>query len=50
VETGDEALTLKGHADTVTCLAFSKDGSRLVSSSDDRTVRIWNASPVKVTP
>lgn len=33
---------LHGHAGAVTQLRFSKDASRLVASSVDRTVRIWN--------
>ena len=28
--------------DLVTSVAFSQDGSRVVSGSDDKTVRIWN--------
>ena len=33
--------TLAGHASTVWCLAFSPDGSHLVSCSDDRSVILW---------
>ena len=33
--------TLKGHASTVWCTAFSADGNRLVSVSDDRSMRLW---------
>ena len=32
-----------GHTGPVTSLAFSRDGSRIVSSSLDGTVRMWNA-------
>ena len=34
-------VTLKGHADTVTAVAFSPEGQRLASASLDRTVKIW---------
>ncbi len=34
---------LEGHRDPVTACAFSPDGSRIVSASQDETLRIWNA-------
>ena len=32
-----------GHSGTVNSVCFSPDGNRIVSGSDDQTVRIWNA-------
>ena len=36
------SLTLKGHQGAIRSLAFSSDGKRLVSTSVDRTARVWN--------
>ncbi|KAG0020826.1 hypothetical protein BGZ80_003535 [Entomortierella chlamydospora] len=33
---------LSGHSDTVTGLAYSASCNRIVSSSEDKTVRLWN--------
>ena len=43
----DEKVTLRGHTDTVWCVAFSGDGLKLASASFDGTARIWDSSPVE---
>jgi len=34
--------TLTGHAGSVESVAFSRDGDRIVSGSDDTFVKIWD--------
>ena len=42
VVTGSRGSVLSGHTDTIRSLAFSLDGTLLVSGSDDGTVKLWN--------
>jgi hypothetical protein len=41
--TGQELLSLRGHAGPVYSVAFSPDGARLATGSYDRTVKVWDA-------
>ena len=47
VQTGDVLAALEGHRNFVTALAFSGDGSRLVSASEDgMTALVWDLGSV----
>ncbi|KIN99085.1 hypothetical protein M404DRAFT_155993, partial [Pisolithus tinctorius Marx 270] len=41
-------LALQGHTGVVASVAFSPDGSRIVSGSEDNTVRVWDAKTVQL--
>jgi WD40 repeat protein len=36
-------LSLRGHTGPVTRVAFSREDQRIISGSDDGTVRVWEA-------
>jgi hypothetical protein len=40
---GPSLRVLEGHLEDVACVAYSPDGTRIVSSSVDHTVRVWSA-------
>ena len=41
--TADSPYTYRGHTDVVNAVAWSPDGKRLASGSDDRSVQVWDA-------
>src|SRR6185436_20639975 len=41
-ESGQTAMTLRGHGAAVRGVAMSPGGQRVVSCSDDKTVRLWS--------
>jgi len=38
------SMTLRGHSDKVHGIAVSPDGKRIVSGSDDNTIKVWDAT------
>jgi WD40 repeat protein len=46
--TGQVIAKLEGHSDDVHRAAFSPDGQRVVTASDDNTARVWNAATGRV--
>ncbi len=39
-----KVLSLQGHANIVYSVAFGPDGKRIISGSDDQTVKVWDAA------
>ncbi|HEY5049247.1 MAG TPA: hypothetical protein VII49_14620, partial [Rhizomicrobium sp.] len=47
--TGAQIAILRGHEHAVNSAAFSADGTRVVTASDDHTARMWNVSAIHST-
>jgi WD40 repeat protein len=47
LDTGEEKNVLTGHEDEVLSVAFASDGRRALSSSADKTVRLWDLDKFK---
>jgi WD40 repeat protein len=46
-ESGEFIKTLKGHTGSVQNLAFNEEGTRMISSSSDLTLKVWDAEQVR---
>ncbi|MBI1176851.1 hypothetical protein GC207_05375 [bacterium] len=42
-ETGEERCTLTGHKSVLTLVAYSPDGRRILTTSADKTAKLWDA-------
>jgi WD40 repeat protein len=40
---GHEVFTLRGHADPVSCVAYSPQGSRLASADEGGAIKVWDS-------
>ena len=38
---------LRGHTDAIWSVAFSRDGTKIVTASSDRTARVWDVATRK---
>ena len=43
MRTRTDLLELNGHTDRVSSVTFSPDGTRILTGSDDRTAKVWDA-------
>ena len=43
VSTGKRITTLSGHTGGIRSIAYSRDGTKIATGSDDKTVRLWDA-------
>ncbi|MBD2343633.1 WD40 repeat domain-containing protein [Anabaena subtropica] len=40
--------TLRGHTDSINAVAITSDSKTLISTSDDKTIKVWNLNPPKL--
>ena len=40
---GEQVYTLRGHSGAVNSVAFSTDGTRMISGGRDKLIKIWDA-------
>ena len=50
VKSGEEVGVLRGHTAAIGSVEFSPDGNRLISASQDQTIKIWDATPLPEKP
>jgi WD40 repeat protein len=48
--TGTERRRLRGHSDTVHCVAIAPDGRRVAAGGADHTIRVWTLGPSASAP
>lgn len=47
-KSGASLAELMGHTSSVLSAAFSPDGTRIVTASNDKTARVWDSVPYRV--
>jgi WD40 repeat protein len=50
VATGEVKHVVRAHRERVTCIAFSPDGKRLASGSEDGKIRVWDTAFLRAGP
>ena len=45
---GQQLAVLEGHGGSISVVAFSPDGTRLATGSEDKTARLWGVSNVEL--
>ncbi|NET52396.1 MAG: hypothetical protein F6K09_28015 [Merismopedia sp. SIO2A8] len=48
LETGEEILTFTAHSKRVNALDFTPDGTKVISASADKTLKLWNLETSEV--